>query len=165
MKDYTMRRAELRSRITQDLLLDEGEVLQAYLCPAGKLTIGVGRNLESPGLSQDEAIKIGSDRPKTITVEQSRMLLNNDIDRIEHEISMRLPWIKALDDVRYSAFFNMLFQFGLSRFQRFKKTLEYAQAQEWEQCADEMLDSKWAREDSPRRARKYSERVRTGRWV
>lgn len=37
------------------LRLHEGEKLLPYKCTAGKLTIGVGRNLEARGISKDES--------------------------------------------------------------------------------------------------------------
>ena len=37
------------------LRLHEGEKLMPYKCTAGKLTIGVGRNLEARGISKDES--------------------------------------------------------------------------------------------------------------
>jgi Phage-related lysozyme (muraminidase) len=40
----------------EDQLIDhEGLKLEPYECTAGKLTIGVGRNLEDRGISVDEA--------------------------------------------------------------------------------------------------------------
>ena len=41
---------------TSDLILkNEGIRLHPYLCPAGYLTIGVGRNLDSIGITRAEA--------------------------------------------------------------------------------------------------------------
>ena len=41
--------------IKEMLIKNEGLVCQPYHCSAGKLTIGVGRNLEANGISEEEA--------------------------------------------------------------------------------------------------------------
>ncbi|MFD2234837.1 glycoside hydrolase family protein, partial [Phaeospirillum tilakii] len=38
-----------------DLIRDESLRLKPYRCPAGKLTIGIGRNLDDVGISREEA--------------------------------------------------------------------------------------------------------------
>lgn len=40
----------------QMLIRHEGLKLKPYQCTAGKLTIGVGRNIEDMGITEDEAI-------------------------------------------------------------------------------------------------------------
>jgi len=37
------------------LEFEEGLKLKPYKCPAGKLTIGIGRNLEDRGITEQEA--------------------------------------------------------------------------------------------------------------
>jgi lysozyme len=60
-----MKYTNLRDMLVQH----EGLKLEPYLCPAGKLTIGIGRNLEDRGISIDEA----------------QYLLMNDISRCRKE--------------------------------------------------------------------------------
>ena len=50
-------------KIKDQLIQHEGLKLKPYQCPAGRLTIGVGRNLEDKGITEKEAV----------------MLLENDI--------------------------------------------------------------------------------------
>jgi len=52
-----------QKKLTDQLIKHEGLRLKPYHCPAGKLTIGVGRNLEDKGITEEEAV----------------MLLENDI--------------------------------------------------------------------------------------
>ena len=52
------------------IIKHEGLKLKPYICPAGKITIGVGRNIEDNGISEDEAM----------------YLLNNDIKRCKTEL-------------------------------------------------------------------------------
>ena len=45
----------LKNRIKAQLVRHEGLRLKPYRCTAGKLTIGIGRNLDDCGISQKEA--------------------------------------------------------------------------------------------------------------
>lgn len=45
----------LLNRIKAQLVRHEGLMLKPYRCTAGKLTIGVGRNLDDRGITQKEA--------------------------------------------------------------------------------------------------------------
>jgi len=42
-------------KIADQLILHEGLRLKPYHCPAGKHTIGIGRNLEDKGITEKEA--------------------------------------------------------------------------------------------------------------
>ena len=44
-----------KDRLTEQLMVHEGLKLQPYKCTAGKLTIGVGRNLDDVGITDIEA--------------------------------------------------------------------------------------------------------------
>jgi len=62
--------------IKKQLTLHEGRKNKPYKCTSGKITIGVGRNLDDNGLSEDEI----------------DYLLTNDVLRCEKELQQRLPW-------------------------------------------------------------------------
>ena len=51
----------------------------------------------------------------------------------------------------------MCFQIGVSGFSKFKKTIVYASSYDWINMSVEMLDSKWAKSDSPNRAKALSD--------
>lgn len=129
------------------LRIHEGERLKPYRCTAGKLTIGVGRNLEDVG----------------ITREESDFLLANDIKRVETELQTAFPWASTLDEVRRHVMVDMLFNLGLSRLRGFRKFLAAMSRKDWDTAAVEMMDSRWARQVGSRAAR-LRDMVRTGRW-
>ncbi|MDP2172765.1 MAG: hypothetical protein Q8J62_03235 [Candidatus Cloacimonadaceae bacterium] len=90
--------AKLLERIKEQLLRHEGLRLKPYRCTAGKLTIGIGRNLKDCGISQTEAY----------------VLLENDIQNCEKQILDEIPEIyNALDEVRKSVLLNMCFNLGI----------------------------------------------------
>jgi lysozyme len=47
-----------KENMIRQLTRHEGLRLKPYLCPAGKLTIGIGRNLEGKGITKQEAVML-----------------------------------------------------------------------------------------------------------
>ena len=131
-----------------DMLVDhEGMRRKPYRCTAGKLTIGVGRNLDDRGISPDEAM----------------YMLANDIRDSRRELSAAFPWFDKLDEVRQAVLIDMCVNLGLSRLQGFRNTLALIGVGKYEAAAQEMLNSKWA-EQVGRRAQRLSRMMATGRW-
>ena len=128
--------------LTKMIMVHEGSVKKAgrhmpYICPAGKQTIGYGRNIEDRGISEDEA----------------RYLLQNDIDQSQQELSAAFSWFSPLSEPRKIALTDMCVNLGLPRLKTFKKAIAAFALGDYETAAMEMLDSKWARHDVPERAR------------
>ena len=111
----------------QMLIRHEGLKLKPYKCTAGKLTIGVGRNIEDMGITEDEAI----------------YLLRNDVARFAAELAQAKPIVKSLDDVRYYVLLNMAFNLGVSRLLKFEKMWKAIEDQRYVDAALEMKDSRW----------------------
>ena len=122
--------------------------LKPYKCTAGKLTIGIGRNLDDVGISEEEA----------------EMLLKNDIYEATNQLLNAFPWMATFSDVRISAMINFTFNVGIGTVRKFSNTIEYLKNEDWEAAADEMMDSKWA-EQVGDRAIQITEQIRTGRWL
>lgn len=135
-----------RAAMTRQLRLHEGERLKPYRCTAGKLTIGVGRNLDDRG----------------ITREESAMLLANDIAAEERELLHALPWVAQLDEVRQRVLLDMSFNMGLAGLLGFKNTLATIRAGDYQRAAAMMLDSKWAKQVG-QRAERLSRMMATGK--
>lgn len=136
-----MERAALRALITRH----ESYRRTPYRCSAGKLTIGIGRNLDDVGIDLEEA----------------RYLLDRDIHRAEMDLCT-FPWFESLTRVRRDALIDMRFQLGPTRFRGFRKMLAALSAGQFGVAADEALDSKYARFDSPQRAATVAAMLRTG---
>ena len=134
-----------RNRLIDQLRIHEGVEKTVYNDSEGIPTIGVGRNLRDRGLSDDEI----------------DYLLSNDIDIVVDELDKVMPWWKDLDEVRQRVLCDLVFNLGMPRFSGFKKSISYMKQQMWDQAADELLDSKWARQVG-RRAQTLSEMMRTG---
>lgn len=119
-----------KTKLIADLVLDEGLRLRPYRCTAGKLTIGIGRNLEDKGITKSEA----------------EYLLNNDIDEIERQLDARIPWWRTQTEQRQRVLANMAFNLGIDGLMNFNNTLAAIKASRYEDAARGMLRSLWARQ-------------------
>ena len=116
-----------------------------YRCPSGTLTVGYGRNLEDRGLSPEEA----------------RDLLDNDIQDCLSDLHS-FAWFMMLDPIRQRALVDMRFQLGPQGFRGFTKMLATLALGDYVAAAEQARDSKWAREDSPARAKTIATMLETG---
>jgi lysozyme len=136
----------LLQKVKEQLLRHEGLKLKPYRCPAGKLTIGVGRNLDDCGISQKEAF----------------VLMENDILRCESQLLDHIPIAySGLNETRKAVLLNMCFNLGISGLLEFKNTLAFIGAGDYERAANNMLASRWAKQVR-RRAIELSEMMRKG---
>lgn len=117
------------NRLEEILIKHEGLKNKPYRCSADALTIGVGRNLESNGISYDEAI----------------FLLRNDINRTIGELC-QFEWFSDLEGARRDAVISICFNIGLTKFRRFKKAIAALHARDYAKASDEFMDSKWRRQ-------------------
>lgn len=134
-----------RQDALDQLTRHEGLKLKPYRDTVGKLTIGVGRNLDDVGISIDEAM----------------LMLDNDFDTAEQELQTRFPITRDMDGPRYYALVNMCFNLGITRLAMFKKMWAAIGDGDWDRAADEALDSKWARQVG-NRATELAEMLRRG---
>lgn len=123
-----------RTRLKAMLVRHEGLRLKPYRDTVGKLTIGVGRNLDDCGISNEEAA----------------VLLDNDITRVWQELTKKLPFFGALSADRQNALVDMAFNLGLAALlppgKAFYKMLAAMEHADFEGAAREMLSSAWARQ-------------------
>jgi len=121
----------------------EGVRLLPYKCPAGKYTIGAGRNLTDVG----------------ITIEEAYYLLDKDIERCARELEP-YSWYSDQPAKIQDALVNMCFNMGLPRLLRFKRMISCIEIHQYGDAAEEALDSRWARQ-VPSRARDVAKVMRS----
>ena len=123
---------------------DEGLRDRVYLDSKGIPTCGYGH-----------ALHIWSPVPLDIC----ERFLEEDLARVDREY----PTLQLdLDGARIHVIKCMLFQMGLGGVKKFKRLLAAVRSQNWELAAKEMLESQWAKEDSPARALRLADIMRTG---
>jgi lysozyme len=120
--------------LKEQLVLHEALRLKPYRCTSGKLTIGIGRNLDDKGIS----------------VKEAHYLADNDIAEVEQEVYKALPWAKNLDFVRQKVLLDMAFNMGTAGLLKFKNTLKAVKEKRWKDAAAGMRASLWAKQTKSR---------------
>jgi lysozyme len=139
------------AQLIERLIADEGEILHAYEDHLGFLTIGVGRLIDKR-------------RGGGITEEESRYLLRNDIRKRHHQCEQRFEWWHGIDDVRQAVILCMAFQLGVNGVANFKRMIAALRIRDYITASIEMLDSDWARKQTPERAQRMAHIMRSGVW-
>lgn len=135
-------------RLTALLVKHEGLKLKPYKDTVGILTIGVGRNLEERGITQEEAM----------------YLLGNDISEVRKQAAETFPWYLDLNQARRDVVTSMIFNLGLQGFLGFKETIKLIKVRDFLAASKEMLNSKWSSQVGGR-SYELSEMMRTGQYL
>ena len=72
----------------------------------------------------------------------------------------KFPFFDSLPSDCKTVLMEMCYQLGVTGVSKFKKALKAMEDGDWEKAADEMLDSKWAKQ-TPNRAKELSDIVRS----
>jgi lysozyme len=127
----------LKERIKQE----EGLRMKPYLCPAGKLTVGYGHNLNaSPMLPYAaEYLKAHGFIMHHMAEDQ----LDHDIDVAEAVARRLFVGFDELSENRRDVLIDMAFNLGEGSLSRFAKLRHNVAIKQYEKAADEMKDSRW----------------------
>jgi lysozyme len=124
----------------------EGRKSKLYKCTAGKNTIGIGRNVDDVGLSDDEI----------------DYLFENDLKRAQDAAS-KYSWFAELSEVRQAAVLDLMFNIGASRFAGFRNFIQAMSQQQYTWAAAELVDSKWYSQVG-RRGPRIASMIRSDNW-
>lgn len=131
--------------LREQLIRDEGLRLFPYRDTTGHLTIGIGRNLTTKGISLDEA----------------EMMLDHDITTTTQALMAALPWLTTLDPIRGEVLQNMAFNLGVTGLLGFTHALEAIRTGDFPVAARALLESRWATQVHDR-ARRLATQLQTG---
>lgn len=137
-----------RKNLIDTLVRHEGLRHKPYEDTTGHISIGVGRNLDGMGLSDDEIF----------------YMLQNDITRCERELTNAFPWYSHLNSPRQEAMINLAFNLGIPRLRGFRNAIRAMAVKDFEEAADHFLDSKWAKQVG-KRAFEVTYMIRTGEYL
>lgn len=112
----------------QMLLRHEGLRTYPYKCSEDKLTIGIGRNLEANGITEEEAM----------------YLLDNDLDRVVKNLDKVWHAWKVMPERARLVCIDMSFQMGITGFMNFRQTRALMEMGCWLEASEELLRSKYA---------------------
>jgi lysozyme len=115
-----------------------------YTC-LGHPTIGVGRALDTNGITEEEAA----------------YLLANDIQKVAAQLDERLPWWRSMTMARQVVLVGMAFQLGITGLTSFRTTLANMEGGNYDAASKGMLASLWAKQ-TPGRAKRMAAQMRAG---
>ena len=122
----------------------EGFSPVVYQCTAGYDTIGYGQRIKY----------------LKVTQEQSEEWLKEELQNLKYILADKYNWFLPAPKEVQDIVMNMNYQLGVTAFSKFKKTIKYIKVKDYKSASTEMLDSKWARDDTPRRAKELSDRMK-----
>ena len=137
--------------------LNEGKRYKVYTCTGGAKTIGIGHNIDAHPLPKDIADYL----------KKNGRILDEHIDRLYiidegHAVSdckKLFPEFKSFTHDQKVALTDFLFQLGYDRASKFAKSIHLINIGHWEEAADNMLLSLWAKQ-TPNRAKRVTELLR-----
>ena len=137
-----------RDLLIEQITRHEGVRLKPYTDTTGHLTIGIGRNLSSKG----------------ITLEEAKHLLNNDVDEAIKECFAVLPWFRALDTIRQAVITELVFNMGMRTFLTFKNTIAAIERRDYKAAGEGLRNSKWYQDVKANRGDKIISQLTSGLW-
>lgn len=120
-------------QVLDDLRIEEGRRLEAYLDGEGVWTIGYGH---TRGVRQGD----------TCTLAQADAWLMLDLQVAEADLDRKVPWWKSMPAPAQRALLNMCFNLGWPRLAGFHKMLTALEYGNFSAAADEAMNSKWSRQ-------------------
>lgn len=134
----------MTARITELLKVHEGEKAQIYYDSVGIPTIGVGFNLDNPGLYPEEIA----------------FVLQNRINKLQAALPTAILVYTSLSDNRKMVLEDMAFNVGVPGLKKFKRFITALERQDYASAADEIIDS----EIAPARARRLAAIMALDTW-
>ena len=131
------------------IIASEGVALKKYNDSLGYPTIGVGH-----------LIKDGEQFPNKIDYGTAMAIFEGDYAKHVHEAS-QIPGFKELDPVRQAAIIDMTFNMGPNKVKKFKGMFSALRKKDYDQAANSVLNSRYARQVGPR-AQRIAELIRSG---
>lgn len=136
--------------------IEEGYRNKPYLCTAGLPTVGYGRVIGKKGdpLPNLTANKAEEDR-----------FLRERVRELSYNLMSKFPnaW-RNCNPARQAILISLTYQLGLTGVSAFQKMWMALSAGDFKRAADEMLNSKWAKQ-TPNRAKRHIEQMLKGDTV
>ena len=136
------------NNLKEMIIKHEGHEARVYKCPNGFDTIGYGFAIKDLFMDKEIADFILDKKIRGIL---ASIEANDDWDQ----------WFWDKPQNVKEVLVNMIYQIGFSGVRKFRKTIQYIKDDNFLLASEEMLDSKWARSDSPNRAKELSDIIKS----
>ena len=140
-------------QLRKQLEIDEGVRYDIYLDHLGLPTFGIGHLI----LETDSEFgqKVGT----TVSEERVAECFDMDVQSVINDCNKLYENFEELPEEVQQIIANMMFNMGRTRLSKFKGMKRGVDSKDWNQAADEMVDSRWYRQVT-NRANRLVERMR-----
>lgn len=156
---------EISAHLLEQIKRHEGFRTHVYKCTASRNTIGYGHNIDADNTMCVADFKDGIGR------EEAGRLLLGDLNNARDQLFRVYPEFNDLKRPRIDSLINLVFNIGIGSGRTgkgvmgFRKMIRAIRHGDFEEAADQMLDSKWKGDVGPTRSHEVSEQLRTGEYA
>ena len=140
-------------KLREELEIDEGCKYEIYLDHLGYPTFGIGH------LITDDDPEYGWEVGESIDTVRVYETFEQDIEGVLSDCTKLYSDFEDLPEEAKRVIANMMFNMGLTRLSKFKGMKRGVDARNWNEAADEMVDSRWYNQVT-NRANRLVERMR-----
>tara|TARA_B100001059_G_C17535401_1_gene427640 strand:- start:55 stop:498 length:444 start_codon:yes stop_codon:yes gene_type:complete len=140
-------------QLREQLEVDEGCVYEIYNDHLGYPTFGIGHLVTESDPEQGQSLGT------TVSSERVAEAFESDIQSVLRDCNVLYSDFHNLPEEAQQVIANMMFNLGRPRLSKFAGMKRGVDARDWNQAADEMVDSNWYRQVT-NRADRLVERVR-----
>jgi len=134
-------------QLREQLIIDEGQVNEIYKDHLGYPTFGIGHLI----LESDPEYGQADDTP--VTEERVTEAFQSDCEIVLKDCNILYSDFDELPEEVQLIIANMMFNMGRPRLSKFKGMKRGVDARDWNQAADEMVDSGWYKQVTNRAER------------
>ena len=124
-------------RLREELANDEGCKYEVYLDHLGYPTFGIGH------LITDDDPECGTSVGTEVSSDRVQEAFDSDIESVLSDCERLYVQFEHLPEEAQLIIANMMFNMGYTRLSKFKGMKRGVDARNWEEAADEMVDSRW----------------------
>jgi lysozyme len=137
--------------VKQSIIAHEGKINKIYKDHLGNATFGIG-HLVLPTDDLEEGVEYPNEKIMDI--------FEKDFEISKEGASLFIPE-ENIHPTAFGIVIEMCFQLGLPRLQKFKRFHYHLNKCEYEESAAEMLDSVWAKKQTPNRAKALADKMKS----
>ena len=140
-------------QLREQLEIDEGCIYEIYLDHLGFATFGIGHLVieSDPENGQEVGTPVSKDRVIDA--------FEQDVQTVLSDCAILYPDFDELPEEAQQVIANMMFNLGRPRLSAFKGMKAGVDSRDWNEAADQMVDSRWYRQVGAR-AERLVERIR-----
>lgn len=140
-------------KLREQLKIDEGCVYELYNDHLGYATFGIGH------LVTESDPEHGSDIGTEVSESRVVEAFEQDVQTVLSDCAILYPDFDELPEEAQQVIANMMFNLGRPRLSAFKGMKAGVDARDWNEAADQMVDSRWYRQVGAR-AERLVDRIR-----